>query len=370
MIMKKTVLFATIIAFAGCGKQKEDKKAELQKLKTEQESLNKKIKQLEKEVATSGTSVNSESSKVVSVREIRKQYFEHYLEVQGKVDADENIAVSAEMSGIVKQINVKEGQQVSKGQVLAELDNRIIQQGVAELQGSIDLANTMFQKQKSLWDQKIGTEVQFLSAKNQKESLELKMATLKEQLAMSRIKSPINGTVDEVSLKLGQAVMPGMPAVRVVNSSNLKIKAEVAESYYGSVKQGAKVLVNFPNSSDSLVTQVSYATKVVNPLNRTYTVEVRLNNNNDFHPNMTALLKINDYKSTKPVITVPVANIQNSEEGQFVYISQNLKVRKVLVKVGRIYNGMAEILSGLNEGDLLIIKGQDLNEGEQLVTAQ
>lgn len=360
--------FTLALAFVSCGNPPKDKRAELQQLKKEQEALNRRIKELEVQVSKEGGDT-LKTGKVVELERLERQPFVHFIEVQGKVDADENISVSAEMSGIVSRILVREGQSVAKGQVLAELDSKLIDQGIAELQSSLDFSNSMYLKQKNLWEQKIGTEIQYLTAKNQKESLEKKMATLREQRSMTRIKSPINGTVDAIDIKIGQAVIPGVPAVRVVNFSNLKIKAEIAESYYNSIKKGSKVIVKFPGSRDSLVTTIDYATKVIDPLNRTYSVEVRLPEGREFHPNMTALLKINDYTSADETVCVPVSIVQNSEEGQFVYISENRKVKKVAVEVGKIYEGKAEIVAGLQPGDSVIVRGQqDVNEGEKIAS--
>jgi membrane fusion protein, multidrug efflux system len=367
--LKQAALCSLLIFAASCSEPPKDKKGELADLKKEQERIQKRIKELEKEISLYPDSTRKTSGKTVEVQRLEKEPFVHYIEVQGKVDAEENISVSAEMSGIVSRILVKEGQQVSTGQVLAELDNKVITQSIAELQSSLDFASSMYLKQKNLWEQKIGTEIQYLTAKNQKESLEGKMATLKEQLSMTRIKSPINGTVDAIDIKIGQAVMPGIPAIRVVNFSNLKIRAEIAESYYNSVKKGSSVVVKFPGSTDSVVTRIDYATKVINPLNRTFTVEVKLPEGREYHPNMSATLRINDYTSREGTVSVPVSIVQNSEEGRFVYTVENGRVKKAIVTVGRIYNGSAEIESGLSEGDSVITKGhQDVNEGEVIAS--
>src|ERR1051325_6540505 len=179
--------------------------------------------------STASATVSSENdkTKTVEVISMTPQLFNSYIDIQGKVDATENVSLNAEMPGTISKINVSLGQEVSTGQVLAEMDSKALQQGMAELQSGMELANTMYEKQKNLWEQKIGTEMQFLQAKNQKESLEKKMATMQEQLRMSKIISPINGIVDAIDIKLGQATMPGMPAIRVVNMSSLEVKGEV-----------------------------------------------------------------------------------------------------------------------------------------------
>jgi len=311
-------------------------------------------------------STANDKIKTVEVTRIIPQLFNSYIDIQGKVDADENVTVNAEMPGKVSKVNVHLGDAVNAGQVLAELDSKVIQQGIAELQGGLDLANTMYEKQKSLWDQKIGTEVQFLTAKNQKESLEKKMATLQEQLKLSKIISPINGIVDAVDIKLGQATMPGLPAIRVVNMGSLKVKGEVGESYLAKVKNGNDVIIILPDMQDTLKAKISYAAKVISPLNRTFLVTVNLDGKKEYSPNMVAIMKIIDYSNPKALV-VPVNAIQKTGEGDFVFVANGKNAKKARVKVGKIYKGNAEIIEGLKEGDGFISKGyQELNEGEEI----
>lgn len=316
--------------------------------------------------AADSTSTGNDKTKTVEIISLQIQVFNNFVEVQGKVDADENISINAEMPGTVSKVNVQLGDQVSTGQVLAELDSKVIQQGIAEVQNGLELASTLFEKQKNLWDQKIGTEVQYLAAKNQKESLERRLASLQEQLKMSRIVSPINGIVDAIDIKLGQATMPGLPAMRVVNMNSLKVKGEIAESYLAKVKSGNDVIVILPDMMDTIRTKITYAAKVISPLNRTFTATVNLDGKKEYHPNMIAILRIIDYSNPKAFV-VPVSTIQKAQEGDFIFVAENKKAKKVKVKVGRTYNGSAEVLEGLKEGDQLITKGfQELNEGETI----
>ena len=181
---------------------------------------------------------------------------------------------------------------------------------------------------------------------------------------MTKIISPINGIVDAVDIKLGQATMPGLPAIRVVNMNSLKVKGEVAESYLAKVKSGNDVVVILPDMNDTVKTKISYAAKVISPLNRTFTITVNLDGKKDYHPNQIAIIKIIDYSNAKAFV-VPVGAIQKAEEGSFVFIADGSKAKKVKVKVGKMYNGRAEILEGLKEGDKFISKGfQELNDGE------
>jgi len=360
---------ALSLAILACNKdEKAAKLAELEGLKAEQAELTESITKLQKEIDALGGADENLRFKNVAVSKIENSDFTHYIEIQGKVDADQNIGISAKMPGTITKVYARVGQSVGAGTVLAEMDNETIKLGIAELESGLSLATTMFQKQKALWDQKIGTEVQYLTAKNQKEGLEKKLASLKEQLEMSKIISPIAGTVDAVDIKIGQAVAPGIPAIRVVNFSNLKAKADVAESYSSKVKSGNDVIVSFPDLGAEINGKLSFAGRVINPMNRTFGVEVNLPSSNEYHPNMLAVLKIADYQS-KNALVIPVNVIQNSEEGQYVMLvnstGKNAAAKKALVKVGSISNGKAEILSGLNAGDVLISTGyQDLNEGD------
>lgn len=360
------ILIGSILLLSACGSSTDPLEVMLEKrdsLKKVVASVESEIAKLEEEIAKKDTS-RKEKLKTVELMALTPQVFNNYIDIQGKVDADESIAINAEMPGTVTKVNVQLGDEVRKDQVLAELDSKVIQQGIAELQNALELANTMFEKQKNLWDQKIGTEMQYLGARNQKESLEKKMATLHEQLKMSKIISPINGIVDAIDIKLGQATMPGIPAMRVVNMNSLKVVGEVAESNLSKVKSGNEVIVIFPDMKDTVKTKITYAAKVISPLNRTFTTTVNLDGKKEYHPNMIAIMKIVDYSNPKAFV-VPVSTIQKAQEGDFIFIAENKKAKKVKVKVGKTYNGNAEILEGLKEGDQLITKGfQELNEGE------
>jgi len=209
--------------------------------------------------------------------------------------------------------------------------------------------------------------MQFLQAKTTKESLEKKMGTMQEQLRMSKIISPINGTVDAVNIKIGQAVAPGIPAISVINFSNLKVKADVAETYASRVKKGNEVQVFFPDMNDSINSKVNHASRAITPLSRTFGVEVLLDNSKEYHPNMVAKLKINDFQSPTPVVVVPVKFIQRGTTENYVYVVNGNKAAKKIITTGREYNGLAEVTSGLVAGDMLIVAGYDIvNDGDAI----
>jgi len=357
--MKKLIYLAAILVLAACSKPT-DKKAELAKLKKERNDLNAKISALEKE--TGAKTVQGVAD--VSVVEITPITFRNYVEVQGKVDAEDNVQVNPETPGVVTAIYVTAGQHVGRGQVIAQLDDRVLRQSISQLQTQLELATSLYNRQKNLWDQKIGTEVQYLTAKSQKEGLERQMGVLRSQQSLYRMKSPISGTVDQMELKLGQAVSPGMPGVTVVNTSNLKVKALVAESYAGRVSQGDEVEIILPDVPDSVKTKVTFASRVIDPVSRSFSVEVKLPAKKIYRPNMLALLRIVDYK-IENAITVPVNAIQKSETADYVFVAESGKAKRVNIRTGKISDGKAEILVGLKAGDKVIVSGmQELNEGE------
>ncbi len=358
--MKRLIYLAAIVFIASCGKKAPDKKTELAGLKKQRSELDIKITKLEAEVGTT----TKQKVTDVTVAEVIPALFKSYVEVQGRIDAEENVMVSSEVPGVITAVYARIGQNVSRGQVLAKLDDKVLRQNIAQVQTQLELANNLFSRQKALWDQKIGTEVQYLNARTQKEGLEKQIAVLRSQSAMYRITSPISGTVDLMDLKLGQAVSPGLSSIRVVNASNLKAKALVAETYAGRVNQGDEVEIILPDASDSLKTRITYASRVIDPVSRSFGVEVKLPSRSNYRPNMLAVLKIVDYRSSNAV-TVPVNAIQKSETGDYVYIADNGKAKRAPIKTERVYGGRAEVTSGLNAGDKVITVGfADLNEGD------
>lgn len=343
-----------------------DKADELEKLKKQQTEIKAKIAVLEAGLGANDSASTTSLGMNVSVTALKPEIFKNYIDVQGRVDADENVALSTEIPGTITKINVKVGDAVSIGQILAETDTRIISQNIADLQINMDLVNQVYQKQKNLWEQKIGTEMQYLQAKTNKESLEKKLSSLQEQLRMSKISSPISGTVDAVDIKLGQMVAPGLPAIRVVNFSNLKVKADVAESYASKIKKGSEVIIHFPDMNDTIIGNVNFVSRSISTNSRTFNVEVLLDNKKEYHPNMVARLSVNDYQSATPVLVIPVSVIQKDElNASFVFLANGNVAQKQIITLGKQYNGKSEILSGLKEGDLLISGGFDLvNESD------
>jgi membrane fusion protein, multidrug efflux system len=364
------ILFALIAL--SCNKSPlEKKKAELTDLKKELTTTKDKISKLEDEIAKIDTSKKEDKSKMVSVTDMTQTTFNHCVEVQARVEGDEDVNVTAEIPGTVTAVLVHTGDHVSIGQVLATLDDRTIHQNLEAMKPQVEMATIMYNKQKNLWDQKIGSEVQFIQAKTQKELMDRQYAALQNQWDMTRIKSPINGTVDEVSIKIGASVAPGVPAIRVVNLSQLKVRGEVAESYIGKIKEGSPVVLFLPDQHKEVLTKLSYSGQVINRLNRTFNVEVKLDaKDGDFHPNQAVVLKIVDYTAPSTFM-VPVGALQKSSTGEYVFVAtkDNGKwiAKRQTVKSGLTYNGFSEIKEGINTGDKVITFGyQNVIEGDEI----
>ncbi len=357
-----SLLLTAIIFIVSCKKQ-EDPKQLLTKLKNEQKLMQKQIDSLEKIV--DNTIGDNKIEKSVYIDSIKYTKFTKYITLQGSVDAENNIVANSESPGIVKSILVKTGQRVAVGQILARLDDHVISEGIKELDQQIAFANDIYMKQKNLWDQKIGTEVQYLSAKNNYESLIKKKNTTLAQRNLYTIKSPINGIVDDISIKIGQMASPGVPyGIRIISDKNLKVQAKIGESYANLVNNGDEVLVTFPDLKDSLKTKIKYVSKTIDELSRAFNVEINLPQSNKYKPNMIAELKIAGYSNPKALV-VASGIVQRGQEGDYILIIRDGKLVKTEVETGEKYNGQVEILSGLYENDQIITMGyQGLQEGD------
>lgn len=364
--MKKILYIAPILFLAACSQKPKNKKTELADLQKQQAEINTKIAKLQSETAGSDSSKSTD----VNTVEVKPGNFTNYVQIQGKVDAQDNVTAYPQSPGTITAINARVGQHVSKGQVLVQLDNGVLQQNIAQAQSQIALLNTLYQRQKNLWDQKIGTEVQFLQAQTNLQSSQKQLAALRQQASMYRITSPISGTIDQMDLKLGQVAQPGQTGIRIVNADNLKVKADVPESYSASVGTGNNVKILIPDANDSLVTKVTFAAKAIDPTSRSFAVEIKLPARKSLRPNMTAILKIADYTKSKAIV-VPVKAIQRSEDGDYVFINESGTAKRKNVKVGTTYGGSSEILSGLNAGDQLITAGAtDIEDGDKVKVLQ
>jgi RND family efflux transporter MFP subunit len=364
-----TFILSAVLLLAACGGA-EDKSRKLQALKKQQVALAKEIAQLEAELAGRNPQAAGAKAKDVAVSELVPRAFDHFVQTQGRVESDENILVSARMMGVITHVYAKSGDAVAHGQALAQIDNSVLLRSIEEVKAGLDLANTVYERQKNLWNQKIGTEIQFLQAKNQKESLEKRLATLEEQNDMSRIIAPVSGTVDEVFVKLGENVAPGMPAVRVVNAANLKVRIDVAESFVTTLGRGNRAIIRLTDGTPDITAPVTFVGRSIDPLSRTFPVEIKLPANPAVRPNMTAVVRV-VYQTEPQALVVPVNIIQNINGEKVVYVAETsgagLVARKRVVEVNGIFENMAQVTRGLARGDRLITFGyQGLSDGENI----
>jgi len=367
----KLSIAATVVLFLmfSCSSNKQ---AELSKLKQQQTVIADKIKNLELDLGKDKKdSLNPEKFKFVGLKDVSSNTFDHFIRVQGKVDGDQNAAVFAEAPGTVSSKFADVGQKVVKGQILAQIDDQQYRSQMQGLETQYKFATDLYDKQKRLWDQKIGSEVQYLQSKTNKESLEKQISSLKQQVDKFKIKSTIDGTIEECNIKVGGVVSPDprLAAYRVVAFKNLKVSAEVSEAYSAKVKINDKLMVLFPDINKQIDAKVDFVSKYINPINRTFIIETKLLDAiSDLKANMIAIIQINDYH-TDNAIQVPMNVIQTDLDGSYVYVVRSKDkynaAFKQPVTLGISYNGVAEVLKGLSIGDKVISVGyQELVDGE------
>ncbi len=401
--MKTTIkisLIALFTAFAfSCGntgkKEKDgalnDKKVQLEKLKKDKETVDNKIIALEKDIAQLDPGAHIEQKpKLVSLISLEKENFKHYLELQGEVD-NKNVSyiTPSGQPGQIKAIYVKQGDKLHKGQLLVKLDNAVAQQNVTAIRQQLggvkvqlDLAKSVYARQKNLWEQHIGTEVQLLQSKtnvesleNQLKSIQAQVNTAQEQANQSNVYSNVNGTVDEITAHVGET-FNGNPMtggyIKVVNNSALKISVTVPENYASKVKTGTQAIVQIPDVNKSFNSTISFISQTIGSLNRGFTAEIKVPSGIQLRPNQIALVKILDYSSANTII-VPLNTIQTDENGKFVLIAakegNKMVARKRKVIIGELYGDNIEIKQGLQAGDQLVNEGfQGLFDGQTITT--
>ena len=357
------IVSSMIVACGEKGSSIDKKKAELEKVRKEIAELQIKEKTLVSEIGETTT-----KDKLVEIQTIKKQAFSSDLKVEGTIDADQSTIATAKVPGTVMNINIEVGSRVSKGQILASLDNSSALKGKLELEQQVAFATTVYEKQRRLWEKGVGTEIQYLSAKNQKDALEKSLSTLNNNIDMYNVKSPINGTIEAVDVKIGQITAPGMPIFKVVNMSSIKVVANISEAYADKVSVGDIVTVELPDINQTIKAKVTFASNFIDPLNRTFRVEVKMNGIKDVKPNMVAKLNIEDYVNPKALV-VPSNAIQRTESETFVMIAKTDKNKTVAEKrtivIGKANQDLTEVLSGIEENETIIVNGfQELTTGQ------
>ena len=337
----------------------EARRKQLADFKQQRQELDEQIVNLENEL----DSMSDVEYINIKTKTVEPQLFEHYIEVTGKVEADQEVNVSPEGSGTITDILVTEGQFVKKGTTLATLNTDMLDQSIAEAQISLDLAKTTYDRQKNLWDQKIGSEIQFLQTKSTKESQERRLESLMAQKDMAEVKAPVDGTVDVIFQKKGEIAGPQIPFAKVVNISKIKIYGDVAETYLTKVSKNEEVSVDFPAISRQVKSRIEQIGNYIDPNNRTFRVRLNLNNpDNLIKPNMIAVLKIRDYAADSAIV-LPSLLLKHDFKGEYTFIVDNSqevkKAKKIYIKTGVSNNNMTEVTEGIHAGMQVISEGFD-----------
>lgn len=372
--MKKITLFFIVATLAlSCGK--ETKKSSLEELNAQKtvlvtkiDSLNAALKSIDEEISKLDSNKNLQT---VTILPVKNAIFKHYLEIQGVAQANKNIEISPELGGAVIAIPVKEGQKVQAGQLLVQLDDSSIKNSINELNTQLSLAKTTFERQERLWNQKIGSEMQYLQAKAQKESLENNLSSLRTQLRKMRITAPFSGVVDEIFPKLGELTSPQMPIVRLVNLDNVYVEAEVTETFLPIIKKGTETVVIFSSINKEIKSKISQVGNYINPANRSFKISINIvNKDQSIKPNLLADIKIVDFETTG--IIIPSALVQQDQNGKdyvFTVVNENneQKVIKNIITIGNEYNNEIYVSEGLKATDTLVNAGaRFVKEGDQV----
>lgn len=363
--IKTYYLAATVAIIAACGGNEgglDGKKAQLTTYRNEVEELEAKIASLEEEIAEQDSTFgNQDKATLVTTTPVPTKDFRHFLEVRGSVTSDGNVTISAEVPAMIDRILVQEGESVRKGQVLVSQDAETLRRNVEELETSLELATTRYERQKKLWDQKIGTEIQFLEAKNAKETLERRIASSRSQLQDYVIEAPFSGSIDDVYAKEGEVAQPGTPLVQLVSLKDMFVEADVSESYLGKFEVGDSAEVTFPSLNQTLTSAINAVSDVIDPNNRTFRIEVKLpDTSNLLRPNLLAIVRIQDFRK-RDAIVIPTNLILSDNQGEYVYVATEkdgqLVAEKKTVERGMTYNSETLIISGLNGKESLINEG-------------
>lgn len=383
--MKKLILIiSTSLLLVACGSGDEPNVEEviasgdLEQIRALKQEISKKQAKYAEQVKLLDAKIEEldDSKKIpnISIEPVVEAMFHHYLEFQGNVSTKNLLVLYPEYAGILTQINVKEGDKVVKGQVLAKIDDGGLSQQLSQAEIQRDLAKTTFERQERLWKDKIGSEIQYIQAKSSYEAQEKAVNQLKKQIDKTTVKAPFNGIVDEVITEKGSLVSPGQsPIIRVVNLDEMYIETAVPESYIASVTKGKPVKVEFPVVDMVVDTKVDQVGNYINPANRTFKIEVPLPNDDKLlKPNLTAKLKINDYTNEKALLISQSIISENSEGVQYIYIIDSKKgskanAKKIEIKTGRSQDGFVEVLEGVKSGDQIIVEGaRSVRDGQEV----
>ena len=389
---QSALLMLTIMIMVGCtqnndkSKVLKEKQKELTKLQGEQDKLTAQIEKLQKEIKAIDPNAVQAKRKLVALDTLTVGSFEHYIDLQGKIDA-QNVAYVAPkgQGGVVKAVYVKQGDHVSKGQVLLKLDDAsqrqsliAAQQQVAGVAAQLEQAKTIFERQQNLWKENIGTELQVLNAKTSLESLQSQykaaranMEIAEEQVNNTAVRAGISGTVNTMNIKVGEFFTAGTQ-VQIVNNDDLKVTVNVPENYSGKIKVGSLLQVSLPDlGGKELTTTVNVVGKLIDPISRTFYIEGKVPQDQVLRSNQVAVARIKDYADPKAIV-IPVNTIQNDEKGKYVMVAtgqgDKMAAKKRYVTIGQMYHDKLQVISGLEAGDTIISEGyQSLYDGQPIM---
>ena len=375
--MKK--IFYTTIAFVvlmACGteqrKSVEDliTEGDLEALRTKKSELSEQLKTLEEEATQLDSAIailgGDEKLPLVTTITAEAQNFVHYLDLQGDVKTKQNVLIYPEMAGTLERIYVTEGSRVTKGQLLAKIDDGGMNSQLEQLKTQAELNKTTFERQKRLWEQKIGSEIQYLQAKTTFEASQNAVKQIESQLAKASIRAPFSGIIDDVIKDQGTVVSPGQGSevFRIVNLSNMYIEVDVPETYLGQISKGKEAIVYFPVLGDSVITKIRETGNFINPSNRSFRIEIPVPNKKGLiKPNLTARVRLNDYTNTEAILIPQSIISENAEGEQYAYVSSepNAKneavVSRSIITTGKTQHGKIEVLTGISSGNQIIKEG-------------
>jgi len=341
------------------------------KIVLQQQEINTQIKSLDKALVALNPEKNMP---LITYFTLGKAVFKHYVELQGSVETDQNILITPEMGGVLKKVNVTKGQRVKKGELLASIDDGGMSQTLAQMQVQVALAKTTFERQERLWNQNIGSEIQYLQAKTAYEGQLKAVNSMQQQVAKASIKAPFSGTIDDIITEKGNVVAPGLtPILRIVSLDNMYVKADVPETYITSIVEGKQVEVFFPVLGEAFVATINQTGNFINPNNRTFKAEINVaNQKKNIKPNLTARLKINDYTNNAAFIIPQSIISENAMGEQYIYILKQKNQDKavasrVIIETGKKQGNNIEVLSGLKEGDQVVEEGaRSVKDGQSV----
>lgn len=382
--MKKAILLLiTIASLISCGDDKQSvdsviNSGDLSAIKAKRADLNQQQRDLKSDIDKLNEYIDSHEKKdrpvLITAEVVNDTVFKHFVEVQGNVETDQNVVLNAEYSGILTNIYVKEGQKVSKGQRLAKIDDGGLSSQVAQQEAQLALAKTTFERQKRLWEQKIGSEIQYLQAKTNFEAAKNATQQLRSQLNKTIITAPFSGVIDDIISDPGQVVSPGQtPIIRLVNLSNMYVKADIPETYLRNVNKGTQVNVKLPSIGKEFTGTVRQVSNYINPNNRSFEIKVAIPNEEGLvKPNLIATVKVNDY-TAEDAITIPQNILQENAEGEtiaYLYKPVNDSIgtaKRIILDTGLSYENQTQVMSGLKKGDTIIIEGaKTLRDGQKV----